>query len=361
MNRIHRLIGTPVLTQVRLEPVNVDWVSDSLAPKRLPDLFADRPVVLYGRHLAGDGPLRMRIHALDAAGKPWCEELVGRPGPAPMLISTWGRAMVRDLEDEYSSGGARDANKLMQRIVDVSLESHVLSRFTAYVAVDQAEVIPQGGQLQQIVQPVEMPQGWVISARQVCLGAFAPRSMGLLSRKRSDPPEIAMSLSEPGDSDSADSLLQEFTDTAISFSESTASCLGRIDEESGPVVQLVELLITEAIRLGATEIRIEPLADRLRVQYRIRGQLVDREAPPLPLLDVILGRIIKLANLDLTQRHSPQQGQVSLVIDSTTYVWDVSTSKTSFGTSIVMTLNPQGAKDNKKQEREKSSPKKFWT
>jgi Ca-activated chloride channel family protein len=364
MSRIHRLIGTPVLTQVRLEPVNADWVSDSLAPKRLPDLFADRPVMIHGRHLAADGAMRLRIHGLDAAGKPWCEEVTGREAPAPMLLSTWGRALVRDLEDEYASGGSRNPQQLVQKIVEVSLESHVLSRSTAYVAVDQAEVIDQGETLQKIVQPVEMPQAWAMAApRARSFGAVAAGGMATLFRKmRAAPPDDDL-LCGLDDSDSADSLLQEFTDTAIDFSDSEPplSESGPVNEDNPAIARLVQLVMTEALQLGATEIRIEPLVDRIRVQYRIQDKLVDRETPPLRLLDALVGRILKLANLDPAQRHSPQQGRLSFVSNSISYIWNVSTSTTSFGTSIVMTLDSQSAKGSQKQSKEKPRRKRFWT
>ena len=77
----------------------------------------------------------------------------------------WGRAKVRDLEDEYAAGQSRDAKALMERIVRVSLESHVLSRFTAYVAVDKSDVVNPGGRPLEVVQPVEFPDGWAGTAR----------------------------------------------------------------------------------------------------------------------------------------------------------------------------------------------------
>jgi Ca-activated chloride channel family protein len=366
MNRIHRLIGTPVLTQVRLEPVNFDCVSDSLAPKRLPDLFADRPIVIHGRHLSGDGAVRVRVHAVDAAGNTWCDDVLGRAEQAPMLLSTWGRAMVRELEDDYASGLSRDPKKLMQRIVDVSLESHVLSRFTAYVAVDRLEVVNQGGRVQKIVQPVEMPEGWSMPAHRA-LGVLAARAMKFrrssvldFSKCFSPPPAASMHDFEARDAEK--SLLQEITDTAIEFSEIDATLDSqKISEDSEPIVRWVQLVLTEAIQRGATEIRIEPLADRIGLQYRISGKLVDRAAPPLRLWDAVVRRIIKLASLDFAQRTSPQQGQVDVVIGSISYVWDVIISSTPYGMSVVMTLNANEAKGKESPKRERAGRKRFWT
>ena len=82
------------------------------------------------------------------------------PRPAASLLNLWGRVKVRELEDRYAAGSASDPKALARQIVKISLESRVLSRFTAYVAVDRSEVVNQGGQQQKIVQPVEAPAGW---------------------------------------------------------------------------------------------------------------------------------------------------------------------------------------------------------
>jgi hypothetical protein len=365
MDRIHRLIGAPVLTGMRLEPLNFDWVSDSVAPSRMPDLFADRPVVIQGRHLSKDA-IRLRIHALDAAGQAWSAEVMGQPGPAGMLISTWGRARVRDLEDEYASGTSRDANRLMQQIVEVSLESHVLSRFTAYVAVDRSEVVNQGGRLQPIIQPVEVPEGWQrgivcsIAAPPAYGGAMTSGGLGKmrsLSRRFS---KFKSAPSSPGksqlrDAGSSDALAESF------FTGSEPPADSALSEGSELIVRFVHMLITEALRLGATEIRIEPLKDRVLVQYRIKRKWVDRDSPPLRVLPSLIGHIFKLANLDLAQIDVPQQGQFPFAVNAESYLWEVTTSKTAGGMSVVMTLNAADEKRKKQESKRQTTRKKFWT
>lgn len=160
MAQVHRTIGSPVLTNLRLEPVDCEIAPDSLAPAQLPDLFADRPITVFGRLAGGTEFGRLRIHAIDAAGRPWHQEIASVGGSGDLLTSLWGRARVRDLEDRYASGIDRDHEALAKRIVEVSLESHVLSRFTAYVAVDTSEVVSPGGKPRKVVQPVEVPEGW---------------------------------------------------------------------------------------------------------------------------------------------------------------------------------------------------------
>src|SRR5689334_5445879 len=78
------------------------------------------------------------------------------------------------------------------------------------------------------------------------------------------------------DGESADSMLQEFTDTAIDFTEATAEeAIGggeeAVDESSAPIVRLVHLIISEAVQLRASDIHVEPFEDRVRIRYRIDG------------------------------------------------------------------------------------------
>jgi Ca-activated chloride channel family protein len=92
------------------------------------------------------------------------------------LPASWARARIRDLEDSYvirSSG----QSELEREIVDVSLRYHVLSRFTAFVAVDP-RVVNENGAQHHVIQPVETPHGWPAGAMAGGFGAapagFAP-------------------------------------------------------------------------------------------------------------------------------------------------------------------------------------------
>jgi type IV pilus assembly protein PilB len=74
------------------------------------------------------------------------------------------------------------------------------------------------------------------------------------------------------ETESVDSMLAEFTDTAIDFTETEATSTGTSFEESdAPVVKLCNLVIQEAVSLRASDIHIEPFADRVRIRYRIDG------------------------------------------------------------------------------------------
>ncbi len=141
--------------------------------------------------------------------------------------------------------------------------------------------------------------------------------------------------------ESADSMLQEFTDTAIDFTETEDSDIKAsevVDENSAPVVRLVQLMISEAVQLRASDIHVEPFEDRIRIRYRIDGVLIERDSPPRRLLGAILSRIKILSKLDIAERRRPQDGRIKVTVGEKELDLRVSVIPTSHGQSIVMRL-----------------------
>ena len=143
------------------------------------------------------------------------------------------------------------------------------------------------------------------------------------------------------DGESADSMLQEFTDTAIDFTETaqeTVSDDESVDESSAPIVRLVQLIINEAVQLRASDIHIEPFEDRLRIRYRIDGVLVERDSPPKRLTAALLSRIKILAKMDIAERRRPQDGRIKITAGQKELDLRVSVLPSNHGQSVVMRL-----------------------
>jgi len=157
MDRVHRRLGAPVLTDLELEPAGLDLDTSSLAPRRLPALFAGSPLVVSGRFRGGPGGA-VTVRGRDAAGRPWSATVPVTGGDASSLTATWARAHLRDLEDRYATDPVPD-RELERRIVETSLRFGVLCRFTAFVAAD-VQVVNEGGVVHRVLQPVEAPAGW---------------------------------------------------------------------------------------------------------------------------------------------------------------------------------------------------------
>lgn len=141
--------------------------------------------------------------------------------------------------------------------------------------------------------------------------------------------------------ESADSMLQEFTDTAIDFTETesdTSAVEDGVDENSAPVVKLVQLMIQEAVQLRASDIHVEPFEDRVRIRYRIDGVLTERDSPPRRLLGAILSRIKILGKMDIAERRRPQDGRIKVTVGEKEMDLRVSIIPTNHGQSAVMRL-----------------------
>jgi Ca-activated chloride channel family protein len=174
MDRVHRRIGAPVLTDLELEPAGLGVDLGSLAPRRLPALFAGSPLLVSGRFEGGPGGA-VTVRGRDAAGRPWSATVPTTGADAPALTATWARAHLRDLEDRYATDRSPD-RELERRIVETSLRFGVLCRFTAFVAAD-VQVVNEGGVVHRVLQPVEAPAGWTMFERVGRRGA-APRPGG---------------------------------------------------------------------------------------------------------------------------------------------------------------------------------------
>jgi Ca-activated chloride channel family protein len=159
MERIQRRIGTPVVTELSLEADGLTIEPGSLAPRRLPDLLAGAPVVIRGRLRGAAGNGAIVVRGADRAGAAWQERVPARPGRGTTEASLWARGAIRDLEDRHATGDG-DQPQLAQRIVALSKRFHVLSRFTAFLAVDRSETVNPGGTLHQVTQAVEPASGW---------------------------------------------------------------------------------------------------------------------------------------------------------------------------------------------------------
>ena len=141
--------------------------------------------------------------------------------------------------------------------------------------------------------------------------------------------------------ESADSMLQEFTDTAIDFTETeeTAAAVDEtVDETSAPIVRLVHLLITEAVQLRASDIHVEPFENRVRIRYRIDGVLQERDSPPRRLHGAILSRIKILSKIDIAERRRPQDGRIKVTVGEKELDLRVSVLPSVYGQTVVMRL-----------------------
>lgn len=109
--------------------------------------------------------------------------------------------------------------------------------------------------------------------------------------------------------------------------------------EEAPVVKLVNLILTDAIKKIASDIHLEPYEKEFRVRYRIDGVLYEVMRPPLKLKNAITSRIKIMSDLDIAERRLPQDGRIKLKLGKGKEMdYRVSVLPTLFGEKVVLRL-----------------------
>jgi type IV pilus assembly protein PilB len=109
-----------------------------------------------------------------------------------------------------------------------------------------------------------------------------------------------------------------------------------------PVVKLINGILTEAVRRGASDIHIEPFEHELRVRYRVDGALLEIMRPPLRMKAALTSRIKILSQLNIAERRVPQDGRLKLKMHHRVIDFRVSTLPVLFGEKIVLRILDKG-------------------
>jgi len=108
--------------------------------------------------------------------------------------------------------------------------------------------------------------------------------------------------------------------------------------QNAPVVKLVNTLLAEAVKMGASDVHIEPYEQHMRVRYRVDGILEEVMQPPIKLKNAITSRIKIMSELDIAERRVPQDGRIKIKIGSKKIDLRVSTLPCIFGEKVVMRI-----------------------
>jgi len=108
--------------------------------------------------------------------------------------------------------------------------------------------------------------------------------------------------------------------------------------EDAPVVKLVNLILTDAIKKAASDIHVEPYEKSFRVRYRIDGVMYEVMQPPMKLRAAITSRLKIMSQLDIAERRLPQDGRIKIKMGQREMDFRVSTLPTIFGEKVVLRL-----------------------
>jgi len=142
--------------------------------------------------------------------------------------------------------------------------------------------------------------------------------------------------------DLLDQVMAGFDDAGIDFvteEDDFDPTLATNEAEDAPVVKLVNLILTDAIKKEASDIHIEPYEKSFRVRYRIDGILYEVMNPPIKLRNAITSRLKIMSELDIAERRLPQDGRIKLKLGKGREMdFRVSVLPTLFGEKIVLRL-----------------------
>jgi general secretion pathway protein E/type IV pilus assembly protein PilB len=141
--------------------------------------------------------------------------------------------------------------------------------------------------------------------------------------------------------DTVERLLAESPDTVVQVRGVSTTNLSEEEVANEPtVVNLVNQILTEAIRVNATDIHLEPYDDRYRVRYRIDGMLEDVSVPPSvnKLRYAIVSRIKIMSNLDITEKRLAQDGRCQVILAGQDYDLRISILPGVHGEAMVIRL-----------------------
>jgi type IV pilus assembly protein PilB len=118
-----------------------------------------------------------------------------------------------------------------------------------------------------------------------------------------------------------------------------------LDENAAPIIKLVTMLVHEAVKTRASDIHVEPMANRVRVRYRIDGVCLERDAIPKRMQGPVLNRLKIMAGIDLAQKRLPQDGRITMDIGGRPVDFRVSSLPSYHGEGIVLRiLRPESAR-----------------
>ncbi len=113
--------------------------------------------------------------------------------------------------------------------------------------------------------------------------------------------------------------------------------------EDAPVVKLVNMMLLNAIKKGASDVHVEPYEKKLRVRYRVDGVLIEEMTPPMKLKAAIASRLKIMSQLDIAERRLPQDGRIKLKLGKGREMdFRVSVLPTLWGEKIVLRLLDKG-------------------
>ncbi|WP_337173825.1 GspE/PulE family protein [Paludisphaera sp.] len=286
-----------------------------------------------------------------AKSRDWTEILIRRGVIGPDQLKEAERS-GGDVDDALVKLGYADATD----VAKAKAEQHGL----AYVELREVEIptsviqkVPESLARENIVMPMSEGNGSIKVIMHDPMGFETIEKLRFVLNREI---EVALAPRESiieainkyygaaaGETESVDSMLTEFTDTQMDYMDEEGaggktSRTNTLEEGDAPVIRLVHLIIEEAVRNRASDIHIEPFAERVRIRYRIDGVLMERDSAPRRLLGAMVSRLKIMGQMDIAEKRRPQDGRIKILVAGKDIDLRVSILPTTHGQSVVMRI-----------------------
>ncbi len=322
LETLHARLSAPALTDLDLEFDGAALDPESLTPRRLGAVFAGVPLRVHGRFRRAGDAASVRVRARDAGGAVWSTSAPAAFTESRALHPLWARARLRDLEDRYLVD-AHLRDELERAIVATSLGAGVLSRFTAFLVIDEEGPRRPGPPPRAVAQPVETPAGWPGAAPPAA--ANAPADLACFDLEKLSPghdvrelaslpayfeldddvPTVVLASRLPGDEPAAPPLAMPGAAAPGAFGKGSPPAPGRGSSppggarrqrprdrtsvtRAGTIKGTLTYLAPEQVRGVAADARADVYALGLLLYEMIGGKNPFRRASDLEALDAIL-------------------------------------------------------------------------
>lgn len=161
------------------------------------------------------------------------------------------------------------------------------------------------------ITPILMPEDEILKAIEICYQSTDQETKNLIL-------DAQKSSSNTHDHDEGVDLLAE--------------------NETSPVIKIVNAIFLEAVKVGASDIHFEPTEKGLHVRYRVDGIMILRHTPPKDIQNQILARVKVLAQLDIAETRLPQDGRLKIKLNKRAIDFRVSVIPVAFGERIVLRI-----------------------
>ena len=136
--------------------------------------------------------------------------------------------------------------------------------------------------------------------------------------------------------------IEEESDLEVVEEETDEEVKAQDLADDAPVVKLINAILTDAVKRGASDIHVEPFEHEMRVRYRVDGALHEVMKPPIKMRAALTSRLKIMASLNIAERRVPQDGRIKLKFGSKVIDYRVSTLPVLFGEKIVLRILDKG-------------------